>query len=625
METPRYPSLGEYGVIGNMRTCCLVSRYGSVDWCCLPDVESPSVFSAVLDADRGGRFQVRPVYPFQSAQRYLDGTNVLTTEFFTPTGRGQLVDWMPFPEAGTADPAPNTVFRKVKCTAGPVRFDVTFEPRFDYAREVPRMTGTARGVVARGDRDELSLSAPVSFDVADGTATATVTLTAGETAWFAMQYGGDRAYDPAAFQASLETTIERWRAWLRTGGQQSRQIDDGRWSDLVDRAALVLKLLTHRSTGAIVAAPTTSLPEEIGGTRNWDYRYCWIRDAALTVQALSKLGQVREAKAYFSWLLEKVYEDPPSIQPLYGLHGGRQIDERTIDHLQGYRESAPVRVGNAAKNQRQLDVYGELVLAVYETSRFGEAITPGNWESVRDIIEYVESVWDEPDAGIWEVRTEPRHFVHSKVMCWTALDRGIQIVEETAFEGPTDRWRRTRREIHDAVLERGYSADLGSFVQSFETPDALDATALLIPLVGFLPFDDPRVQGTIDAVQRRLTTEEGLVYRYDGDDGLPGAEGTFVLCSFWLVNALATSGRLAEAEALFDAILSHSNPLGLLSEEIAADSGALLGNYPQAFSHIGLINSVIYLDRARENRQAGPEPLGTERRGGREIAADDAD
>jgi GH15 family glucan-1,4-alpha-glucosidase len=614
METPEYPSIGEYGIVGNMETCCLVSRYGSVDWYCLPDVESPSVFAALLDADGGGRFQIQPVYPYQSAQTYLERTNVLATEFFGATGRARLVDWMPFPDPERDDPDPDVLYRKVTGSDGPIRLAVTFAPRFDYAREVPDLSETERGVVARGARDELRLSGPASFDVEEGTATATVTLTEDQTAWFAMRYGHDAPHDPAAFQRRLDATTEAWRRWVAEGGRPSRTIDRGRWERLVDRSALTLKLLTHRPTGAIAAAPTTSLPEAVGGSRNWDYRYNWIRDAALTVQALHKLGHVREANAYFSWLLSKVYEGPESIRPLYGLHGSTDVGERTLDHLEGYRGSRPVRVGNAAEGQLQLDVYGELVLALFETSRHGAVITESNWAALREIVDYVEGVWDEPDAGIWEVRTEPRQFVHSKVMCWTALDRAIRIVEETAFDGPLERWRRTRREIRETVLERGYDEDIGSFVRTFEATEALDATALLVPFVGFLPFDDPKVQGTINAVRRRLTTDEGLVYRYDGDDGLPGGEGTFVLCSFWLVNALALSGRVEEAEALLDTILSHSSPLGLLSEEIAAESGALLGNYPQAFSHIGLINSVLYLDRAREDRQPGPEPLGAEPR-----------
>lgn len=612
MYRVRYPPLSEYGLIGNMETCSLVNRYGSIDWCPMPHIASPSVFAAILDADRGGYFQLQPAHSYQAAQRYVDRTNVLATDFHAPSGRATLLDWMPFPDDSRADSASGVIYRKVTCTDGTVRITVGFQPRFDYARVVPDFSPTDQGIVAHNENTELSLLAPSSLSVEDDAATTTVSLTENEAAWFVLGYDRNISYDTERFQRQLDQTISAWRAWLDQGGRQSQRIDEGRWRSLVDRSVLTLKLLTHYSTGAIAAAPTTSLPEEIGGVRNWDYRYNWIRDAAFTVQALSKLGHVSEAKAYFSWLLDKVYEDPASLRPLYGLHGRTDIEERTLNHLKGYRGSAPVRVGNAAKNQRQLDIYGELVLAVYETYRFGEAVTFSNWDALRNIIDYVAEVWNEPDAGIWEVRTEPRHFVHSKVMCWTALDRGIRFIKETDFDGPVKNWRRTRQSIRDAILERGYSVDLGSFVQTFETSDALDATALLIPLVGLLPFEDPRVQGTIDAIRHRLMTEEGLVYRYESDDGLPGGEGTFVMCSFWLVNALALSGRVGEAESLFDTILSHTSPLGLLSEEIAVESEALLGNYPQAFSHIGLINSVLYLDRVHQNRQPGPEPLGAE-------------
>ena len=609
MQSERYPPLSRYGVIGNLDTAALVNCDGSVDWLPLPHVESPSVFAAILDADRGGRFQVRPVDPYQSAQRYRRGTNVLSTDFYVPSGRGTLTDWMAFSER-TDDP-PDVLYRKLACTDGSIDFAADFAPRPNYARSVPEFVETDRGVIARSDETDLLLSGPTSFAVDRHSARTTVSLGAGETAWFALRYGHDGPHDPRTFQDALERTIQAWRTWVHRCDHPSQCIYDGHRHHLVVRSELVLKLLTHTETGSIVAAPTTSLPETVGGTRNWDYRYNWIRDAALTVQALYKLGHVAEASSYFSWLLTHVYEEPASIRPLYGLHGETSTAEETLDHLEGYRGSAPVRVGNDAHDQLQLDVYGELVLAMYETSRYGETITRSDWGALREILDYVVDVWRRPDAGIWEVRTEPRQFVHSKVMCWTALDRGVRIVEETDLEGPVERWRATRAAVRDAVLSRGYDAEQGSFVQAFGG-DALDATALLVPIVGFLPFDDPRVQGTIDAIERRLTTDRGLVYRYDGDDGLPGSEGTFVLCSFWLVNALALSGRVDEAEALFDSITSHTSPLGLLSEEIDSESGMLLGNFPQAFSHLGLINSALYLDSATRDRQPGPEPLGSE-------------
>ncbi|MFW6384837.1 MAG: glycoside hydrolase family 15 protein [Halodesulfurarchaeum sp.] len=608
----QYTPLSDYGIVGNLKTSCLVSRHGSIDWCAFPDVDSPSVFAAILDAERGGHFHVRPPQPYQSAQSYVDRTNVLTTEFFTPTGRVQLVDWMPLPQVEHNGGPANVIYRKATCTSGSMELTVEFEPRFNYGREVPEIAATADGVIARGGHTTVTLSGPTPFETAGGGAESTISLDEGETAWVVLRYGHDEPYDPAQFQRRLERTVDGWRQWLESGRHLSEEMGDGRWQSLVDRSALALKLLIHDETGAITAAPTTSLPEEIGGSRNWDYRYTWIRDAALTVQALYKLGYVEEVRAYFSWLLDRVYEDPTSIRPLYDLHGSVHVPEETLDHLEGYRGSAPVRMGNAASEQLQLDIYGELILAIYETTRFGEILTESNWTAIRQIVEYVAEVWDRPDEGIWEVRSEPQHFVHSKVMSWAALDRGVKFVEEGTFDGPVEAWRQTRSAIREAILDRGYSEELGSFVRSFDNDDTVDATALLIPTVGFLPVDDPRVQGTIDVVMDRLMTEEGMVYRYDGGDGLPGGEGTFVLCSFWLVNALALSGRIEEAEGLFETLLSHTSPLGLLSEEIETDTKELIGNYPQAFSHIGLIDSALYLDRARREARTEPVPVGSE-------------
>ena len=460
----------------------------------------------------------------------------------------------------------------------------------------------------------ISLSSSVPLRISGHDIVATPTLTEGDEIWFVLAYEHEPPIQEIACRDLLDRTVDYWQGWTHRCTTLSECVVGGPWHDLAVRSGLVLKLLTHRDTGAIAAAPTTSLPEEIGGVRNWDYRYNWLRDAAFTVQALSKLGHIAEAKAYFTWLLscvDQCHDDPANLQPLYGLHGNPDLEERILDHLSGYRNSSPVRIGNAAKDQRQLDIYGELILAIYETALYGEHITADDWAVMRRIINYVCEVWDEPDHGIWEVRSEPRQFVYSKVMCWAALDRGIKIVEETDFEGPIDHWRSCQDTIKTTILEEGFSEAANSFVRSFGTEN-LDATSLLIPIVGFLPLDDPRVQDTIDATTDELTTETGLVYRYQGEDGLPGGEGTFVLCSFWLVDALALSSRLEEAKELFDIICRYANPLGLLAEEINPETGEQLGNYPQAFSHIGLINSALYIGRMEGREQAGPEPLGTE-------------
>ncbi len=365
-----------------------------------------------------------------------------------------------------------------------------------------------------------------------------------------------------------------WREWAEASPETKEEPIGGEWHRTVIRSALALKLLINHESGAICAAPTTSLPEDVGGVRNWDYRYNWIRDAAFTVRALAEVGHTDEATSYFDLCLDHCSRhEPADIHPMYGLDGGEVPDERTLDHLSGYRDSAPVRVGNAAADQDKLDVYGELVQGMYATSRYGADIDEGEWDVLRDIIDYVCEAWREPDAGIWETRSDRQHFVYSKVMCWVALDRGIDIVDATDFDGPVDDWKESRDAILEAVLEKGYSESADSFVRAFGDEDTLDATSLLIPLVGFLPADDPRVQSTIDATLDRLVTGDGLVKRYEGDDGLPGEEGAFALCSFWLVSALALSGRVEEAAALFDDALEHVSPLGLLAEEVDPETG----------------------------------------------------
>ncbi|MHB9288519.1 glycoside hydrolase family 15 protein [Halobacteriales archaeon Cl-PHB] len=601
--------LEDYGIIGNLETVALVSCDGSVDWCCFPHMDSPSVFGRLLDADAGGWFAVRPARGYETNQRYLGQTNVLQTQFETESGTVVLTDFMPVVQGDEPLMPFEAIYRRVECHEAPVDVEVAFKPRFDYARYRHTLETSEAGVVAWGPDETLSLTADVPFRVADGDAIATVPLEPGETKWFAAAYDHVKLHDPAHFESLLAATADWWHDWVHDCGEIAPCPVDGPWHGLSVRSELVLKLLIQRDTGAIAAAPTTSLPEEIGGVRNWDYRYNWVRDAAFTVQALHKLGHVDEAKRFFRWMLGLCTHDPASIQPLYGLHGETGLTEETLDHLEGYRYSAPVRVGNDAADQRQLDVYGELILGIHETALFGEYISPAEWETMKRIVDYVCDVWEEPDAGIWEVRSEPRQFTYSKVMCWAALDRAIDIAAETAFEGPIDRWRAERDRIRRTILDRGYDEERETFVRSFGS-DNLDATSLLIPMVGFLPFDDDRVRGTIQTTVDDLTTEEGLVYRYFGDDGLPGREGAFLLCSFWLVDALALSGCVQEARTLLERLRQFVSPLGLLAEEVHPTSGELLGNFPQAYSHIGLLNSAIYLNRMERRKQRGPEPMG---------------
>ncbi|MFC6724030.1 glycoside hydrolase family 15 protein, partial [Halobium palmae] len=402
-----------------------------------------------------------------------------------------------------------------------------------------------------------------------------------------------------------------WQEWSHASeGEQDPAIVEGPWRELVVRSELVLKLLIHHRVGSVSAAPTASLPEEIGGVRNWDYRFNWVRDGAFTVLSLLHAGHAKEAQDHVEWFLNlSQAERPEDIQPLYSLHGETDTTERELDHLSGYRDSAPVRVGNAASDQRQLDIYGELVLAIYKAFENG-GITRQDWESVREIVDYVCDVWENPDKGIWEVRGEERHFVYSKLMCWVALDRGVAMVEEWDRNGPADRWREVREEIRDDVEERGYDEDVGAFTQCYEG-DAMDATGLLVPLVGFLPATDERVLNTIDVVQERL--QDGpFVDRYDGDDGLPGGEGAFLFCSFWLVEALALAGRVEEARDTFEELVTHAGALNLFAEEIDPGTDAFLGNFPQAFSHVGVLDAAVYLAHAEGRGHDGVTPIGIE-------------
>ncbi|MFC6764544.1 glycoside hydrolase family 15 protein [Natrinema soli] len=609
----QYKQLTEYGAIGDGNTVALVGRDGSIDWCPFPHVESPSVFAAILDADRGGRFVVHPTQSFESVQRYRDRTAVLETTFQTADGSATVTDFMPVTEATRSADRQPAIYRKLDCDNGPLEFEVAFEPRFDYARDVPAVEPAADGVVAIGADEQAVLSSDMPLEPSTDSheASATVTLEAGETRWLVLGYGEAIPLEPSRHGETFEGVVDYWRAWSHDCDGTACPIG-GPWHDLAVRSSLVLKLLIHRETGAVCAAPTTSLPENLGGVRNWDYRFNWIRDAAFTVQAMAELDHLDEARSYFQLCLDHCRDhDPAEIPPVYGLHGGDDLEECILDHLEGYRGSAPVRVGNAARQQRQLDVYGELILAIYESVRYGEAVTTDDWAVICDLIDYVCEGWDQPGASIWEPRDDPQQYVYSKVMCWAALDRGIKLAEAAGDDvsAPLERWRTCREDVRDAILERGYSERVDSFVQAFGD-ETLDAANLLIPVVGFLPPDDARVQGTIDATINRLATDDGLVRRYEGDDGLPGEASPFVVCSFWLVMALALAGRNDEATDRFESVLEYASPLGLFAEAIDPETGEQRGNFPQAYSHIGLINSVLYLADADGSSGGSRAPLG---------------
>ncbi len=607
-----YKELERYGIIGNLETCALVADDGSIDWLCLPHIESPSVFASILDNQKGGRFAITPVGKYTSRQNYIRDTNVLSTFFDTEAGSAELTDFMPVHRGGDENHSErHAIYRRLRCNNGAAEFEVVFSPHFNYAREAGTLALAENGIEAAWQHNMwLFFQSQVPLSVDHHSASSRFSVKRGEQLWFVLQYGKKELQSNERCAEELKRTERFWSEWANKGTLNAA-LRDSRWRDLVVRSGLVLKLLAHEDGGAICAAPTTSLPESIGGGRNWDYRYNWIRDASFTVQALYHLGHHDEARKHLRWFVDicRRYPDPSKIQIMYGLHGQSDLSESELVHLDGYMGSRPVRIGNGAAKQRQLDIFGELLNAIYETERYGDEIPEGELEFITKIVDYVCEVWDTPDSGIWEVRGGPRHFVYSKLMCWVALDRGIKIVQRRQYRAPTEKWETVREQIKRAILEKGYNAEIGSFVQSFGSA-TLDATSLLIPLRGLLPPDDPRVSKTIDVTMKKLTTPSGLVYRYNGEDGLAGKEGAFLLCSFWLVNALSLSGRITDAEALFDKLTGYAGKTGLFSEEVDPNTGKQLGNFPQAFSHVGIINSVLYLSHSRGRLTTGPTPAG---------------
>lgn len=621
-ERDDYLPIEAYGAIGNLRTVALIGRNGSIDWCCLPELDAPSVFGALLDHRRGGRFRVTALGAAEGAQRYRSGTNVLETVFDAEGGRLVLTDFMPLHgdiRQGGRPPTAPELHRLLHCEAGTVEIEIEWAPRFDYARHPPRMREAAGGWVAEAGGTQLTLTADpgISGEVrSDGfgpVLVARLRLDAGEQLALVCRLGAvTHRYGQAAVREALAHTETAWREWAHTCAEGEVCTFGGPYHALVVRSGLALKLLTHPGTGAIAAAATTSLPEEVGGVRNWDYRFSWIRDAAFTAQALFSLGHRAEALGFLRWCAEVAAargERDWGLQIMYGLHGERELPEAELPHLEGYRGSRPVRVGNGAATQTQHDIYGELLGAAYEYTRLGGTLEPGLAGFLARVADRACEVWREPDYGIWEVRGGPRHFVYSKLMVWVALDRAVRLAQRYGLKGDLARWRRERSAVRNAILTQGYDAGVGAFVQDFGST-ALDAANLLLPVVEFLPFDDPRVQSTIDRTRERLM-ENGLVYRYLADDGLPGGEGGFLLTTFWMVDALALSGRTGEASELLQELARRASPLGLYAEEVDPRSGGFLGNFPQAFSHVGLINSTLYLARTEGRVAPAPAPIGS--------------
>ncbi|MEX2535698.1 MAG: glycoside hydrolase family 15 protein [Trueperaceae bacterium] len=621
-----YKPIEAYGVIGNLRTVALVGRDGSIDWCCLPELDRPSVFAAILDHAKGGNYKVAPADGSWGEQHYLEETNVLRTEFECESGKFNVTDFMPLNASivGADDPYTGpTICRLLECEAGEVGIDIVWAPRFDYARADTRIELRGDLVVARSHKERAALagfpaSTELSLDEEAGVFCARLLLRAGDQVPLLMRYGAERArVDLDSMIALLDRTVNVWREWVNSREGSGRlEGFETEWRPMVARSELALKLLTHPDTGAIAAAPTTSLPEQIGGVRNWDYRYCWIRDSAFTAQALFSLGHRAEALDFLEWTERMAMtqgEDPLDLQIMYGLHGEADLKEFHLDHLEGYRRSKPVRIGNAAADQQQHDIYGELLASAYEFVRFGGTLDDSLRAFLARVADRAAEVWREPDSGIWEVRGGPQHFVYSKVMCWVALDRALSLAKRHGLQGDVGRWQREREEIRQVVLEKGYNEDRQSFVQSFGS-NSLDASNLLIPVMGFLPFDDPRVRNTLERTLEELTSE-GVVYRYHAKDGLPGGEGAFGLTTFWLIDVLALSGRLEEALELFERMLRRANRVGLYAEEFDTKTGAFLGNFPQGFTHIGLINSALYLSRAKGRLAPAPAPVGSQEHG----------
>ena len=596
--------IGDYALLSDCRTAALVSRAGSVDWLGFPRFDAPAVFARLLDPD-GGHFAIRQAGDFQASRAYVDQTMVLETTFGTQGGTAVLTDAM---AVGRDDRghhlgagSPGVLLRRLTCTAGEIDVDVSYAPRPEYGLIYPILETVAGGIAARGGASRLLLSAPAGIQVAGDTATAQLHLVAGQTVSFALQHGLLQEPPLAAWAAGqiaarLQDTIEGWRSWSAL-----HQAYEGPWRDLVHHSGRVLQALTFAPTGAIVAAPTTSLPEAVGGERNWDYRYTWVRDASLTMEALWVAACPDEAGKFFGFLADAAASElrlGKDLQIMFGVGGEHDLSERELPHLAGWRASRPVRVGNGAWTQRQLDVYGELLDAAQRLAdQLGE-LDPVTQQFLAAAADTAASRWNEQDQGIWEIRGEPRDFLYSKLMCWVALDRAIALAPRLGAEDRTKAWAAVRDQIRAAILERGWNDQAGAFTQAFGSED-LDASSLMLAITGFLPGDDSRMKATVDAIAARLTDQRGLVYRYLAHDGLAGGEGTFLLCTFWLAHAQALAGELDQATATFERAVAAINDVGLLAEEVDPGSGEMIGNFPQAFSHIGLVNAAWAISQAR--------------------------
>ncbi|HEY0877546.1 MAG TPA: glycoside hydrolase family 15 protein [Zeimonas sp.] len=609
---PPVKPIEDYGLIGNLLTAALVARDGSIDWLCLPRFDADACFAALLGGPEHGRWRIGPQEDaFETTRRYLPKTAILETRFETARGAFTVTDFMP---PGDDDRRVELV-RLVRGESGRPSVSMQFTLRFGYGRTVPWVRRRDYGLRAVAGPDAIELVTPVALKNESMHTHAGFEIGPGEAVPFTLSY--HPSHRPASFVddrgALLERTAAWWRAWCDRCVLPPHAPDA--WKEAVLRSLITLKSLSHRPTGGLVAAPTTSLPEDPGGTRNWDYRYCWLRDATMTLYALLNSGYFDEAQAFRHWMLRATAGDPEQMQIMYGLAGERRLTEFELSWLPGYAASRPVRVGNAAHDQLQLDVYGELMDVAHASRRSRLGLDEESWRLQRALLATLERKWQEPDRGIWEVRGPARHFTYSKMMCWVAFDRAIRAIEDSGLDGPLDRWRRLRETIRAQILEHGFDRARNTFVQHYGG-DALDASLLLVAETGFIEPEDPRFAGTVEAIERDLL-RDGFVLRYrpeDVDDGLVGGEGAFLPCSFWLVDAFVLLGRLADANALFERLLSVRNDLGLLAEEYDPRARRLVGNFPQAFSHVALVNTLHNLMRSaspskqRASREAPPQP-----------------
>jgi len=594
-----YLPIADHGLIGDLHTVALVGIDGTIDWYCCPRFDAPSVFGAILDKARGGYYRIAPAGTgWTTKQLYFPDTNVLITRFLTPDGVGEVQDFMPVART-RAGAHRHRLIRRVVVVRGKLAFRAEVRPRFDYGRAAHELTLGEHGAIFRAPGMSLALETEIPLQAQDGDAVASFTLSAGGHASFVLeQVGADsvpRAYSEHSTQELFTATVDFWQRWLARSRYQ------GRWRETVHRSALTLKLLTYQPTGAIVAAPTTSLPEQLGGPRNWDYRYTWIRDAAFSLYALLRLGFTEEAGTFMGWLTQRFHNtqlrESGPLQIMYAVDGRAELPEEHLDHLEGYRGSGPVRIGNDAARQLQLDIYGELIDSVYLYNKYGTPIYQDTWDDLTRIVDWVCDHWDQADEGIWETRGGRKRFTFSRLMSWVAVERATRMARQRGLPADLVRWLSVRDDIYRQIRQGGWNEQRRAYVQHYDS-NVLDASLLLMPLVRFIPGTDPRWLSTMDGITSELVSDS-LVYRYNPEvspDGLHGDEGTFSMCSFWYVEALGRAERLGEARLAFEKMLSYSNHLGLYSEEIGP-SGELLGNFPQAFTHLALISAAFDLDR----------------------------